>query len=629
LNRAYRDLSPAERLIGFLDKGNRGKMPSWAWTIDAERDTQVIHVSAQSYAPEVSAHLANRIVQTYLTDDLKRTTQAARQGRIYIQNELQSLRKQLDSATLRLARYQRSSGIVSPRAEEEGATSEMFGLRRELVDAETGLTTAETGLKTIDDDLRRTDPQIQSGETLQENPEFVHVREQMAELRDKIIEASHEFRPSAAEYRKLQQRFDEQQSELKKVAHYVVSATIKSRNPTVDYLQQKYASALVDRITNEDRIKSISAVLDQRMNEYRAIPTKERTYTELTRESEEIAHTFGLLTDKYYELLVTEQSGIPNAMVGSEAMPSESPTYPDMRQGTILSILVGILFGIVAAAIMERVDRRIHDPDQIERITGLTTLATVPAAKSSSGSGRLLIDHVENGHGFLESFRLLRNNIEFSSPDEVKRVVGVTSSAKSEGKSTVASNLAIAYGLDGKRVLLMDMDLRRPAVHKQLQINRDPGFTNVVTGNASLEDTVVETPFENVHALTSGPLPPRPNEFLNSRHARQVLEQARNAYDVVIVDAPPSAGLSDFQVISTFVDGALLVVSLDETVKDLLAASVKTLKQSRAPMLGVVINKMQQGWSSYGYYSYYYNYDADGEDKRVRRQRKKTGSRSE
>ncbi len=628
LNRAYHELRPDERRIGYFDNGN-GKIPSWAWAVDAERDTQVIHVSAQAYEPHVAAKLANQIVDTYQREDLARITQAARQGRVFIEAQLATLSKQLSRATQRLARFQKQKQVVAPVPEEAGATNEIFALRKEVEDARTGTASAELGLQTITDSLKHTEPQVQSGQTMAENPEFAHIREQLALLRDQLIEASHEYRPGTAEIRRLRQRFDEQQARLRKAAHFIVATTAKNRNPAVDFLQQKYATTLVDRIVNEDRLKSLTALLDSRERDYLTIPSKERTYTELKRQVEEITRTYGVLADKRWELLVHEQSGIPNAMVSSLATPAEGPTYPDLRQGTILSVLVGILCGVAAAAVLEKVDRRIRDPEAIERITGLTTLAAVPAAKSSSGEGGLLIDHVENGHGFLEAFRLLRNNIEFSSPDQAKHVIGVTSSAKSEGKSTIAANLAIAYGLDGKRVLLLDMDLRRPAVHKVLGLNRDPGFTNIVTGNLKLEDAIVSTSFENVSALTSGPLQPRPNEFLNSRHAREVLDMAKDLYDVVIVDAPPSAGLSDFQVISTFVDGALLVVSLDETVKDLLSATVRTLKQSRAPMLGVVINKMQQHWSSYGYYSYYYYYnynDADEEQKRhSRKHRRKTG----
>jgi capsular exopolysaccharide synthesis family protein len=202
----------------------------------------------------------------------------------------------------------------------------------------------------------------------------------------------------------------------------------------------------------------------------------------------------------------------------------------------------------------------------------------------------------------------LRNNIAFTSPDQPKRIFAVTSSTKGEGKSTIAANLAIALGLDGKRVIVLDADLRRPSVHKTLHLTRDIGFTNVVVGTAQLEQAIQTTTFENVWAVTSGPIPPRPSEFLNSQHARDVVTQLAAMYDVVIVDSPPCTGLSDFQVIGTFVDGVLLVGSVDRTIRGNLLAALRMLRQMHAPVLGLVINRLTKRWSPYGSYSYYYYY---------------------
>jgi capsular exopolysaccharide synthesis family protein len=269
----------------------------------------------------------------------------------------------------------------------------------------------------------------------------------------------------------------------------------------------------------------------------------------------------------------------------------------------------------------------------------LPVLTFVPEAKAPEG-GRLFFGVAEPNHAFTESFRLLRNNVSFALPDTKLVTIAVTSAAISEGKSTVSVNLAIALAMDGKKVLLVDSDLRRPTIHKWMDISNEVGYTSVVVGTATLEEAVQPTQWEGLSALPSGPLPPGATEFLNSKKSHDTVAKIAELYDVVVLDAPPCTGLSDMQVISKLASGVIVVACLESTPKPLLVNTMRLLRQASAPLIGIVINRTKgTGKGKYGYYGYYgyygsygyygyYGYEQEGSESEPRKKRKGTSKKS-
>ena len=195
----------------------------------------------------------------------------------------------------------------------------------------------------------------------------------------------------------------------------------------------------------------------------------------------------------------------------------------------------------------------------------------------------------------------------------------MSSSGPGEGKSTTCANLALAMAMDGKRVIIVDCDLRRPSMHTLLGVSREVGVTNVLTGSSTLEEAIVSGGVPGLDVLPTGPLPPNPTEVLNAPSTRRLFTELAERYDVVLVDCPPSAGLSDVQVISTLVDGLLLVVTINETLRERLRIAIRALALAGAPLIGVVINRLDMRRQGYGYYYYYYAEDGTGERKKKRR----------
>jgi len=203
-----------------------------------------------------------------------------------------------------------------------------------------------------------------------------------------------------------------------------------------------------------------------------------------------------------------------------------------------------------------------------------------------------------------EAFRTLRTNIQFSSLDKALKSIVVTSSGSGEGKSMVMSNLAITMAESGMKVILVDCDLRKPSVHKKMGITNSIGLTNVLVQGVKKEDCVVKTDVNNLSVLTSGPVPPNPAELLGSKKMRDFIEELKNDYDIVLIDAPPVLAVTDAQILSTIVDGVIFVASYGEAQKNALVDAKHLIDKVGGKILGIVFNKVPESVS--GYYGKYY-----------------------
>jgi len=201
-----------------------------------------------------------------------------------------------------------------------------------------------------------------------------------------------------------------------------------------------------------------------------------------------------------------------------------------------------------------------------------------------------------------EQFRTIRTNIQFANVDEELQTMIVTSSGPAEGKSTTTANLAVVFAQQGKRVLLIDADLRKPTVHYTFRTENHIGLSNVLTRQASLEEAVTVTAQDKLWVLPSGPIPPNPSELLGSKGMKTLLEEAKDKYDVIILDTPPVLAVTDAQVIANLADGVVLVVSSGKTETVAAKKAKELLESANGKILGVVLNNKKVQDSQYYYY---------------------------
>jgi protein-tyrosine kinase len=222
--------------------------------------------------------------------------------------------------------------------------------------------------------------------------------------------------------------------------------------------------------------------------------------------------------------------------------------------------------------------------------------------KKIGSNKRNLITHFSPRAAISEQYRTIRTNIQFSSVDESIRTILVTSSGPEEGKSTTVANLAVVFAQQGKKVLLIDADLRKPTVHYTFQLDNTIGLTNVLTKQTQLDKAAVATLVENLSVLSSGPIPPNPAELLGSKAMEDMLVAALEQFDIVIFDTPPVLAVTDAQILANRCDGTILVVGSGKTQIEPAMKSKELLLSSKGKLLGVVLNRKNAKDSQYYYY---------------------------
>ncbi|WP_445669207.1 CpsD/CapB family tyrosine-protein kinase [Margalitia sp. FSL K6-0131] len=205
-----------------------------------------------------------------------------------------------------------------------------------------------------------------------------------------------------------------------------------------------------------------------------------------------------------------------------------------------------------------------------------------------------LITYYQPQSYITEQYRLLKNNIQFSSVDKEIKTIVVTSPEPADGKTTTSANLSIVLAQQGKRVILVDSDLRKPSVHYSFNISNLHGLTNVLTREISLENAILKTHIHNLEVLTSGPIPPNPSELLESKAMELLIYQLHSGFDYVVFDTPPILAVSDSQILANKCDGVIMVVSSGKTRKDAALKSKNILLQANARLIGVVMNGIEQ-----------------------------------
>ncbi len=311
------------------------------------------------------------------------------------------------------------------------------------------------------------------------------------------------------------------------------------------------------------------------------------------------------------ELETPEGGASPDSRVVVEQRASlpAHPVVPKTSRNIAMGLAAGVALGIGLAVLRDLLDNTVKDRGVLEEVTGTGIVGSIPLDKERRKQAAISFE--KDNSAIAEGFRKLRTNLQFVSVDNPPRVIVFTSSVPSEGKSTTAINTALALAEANHKVVLVDGDLRRPSLHKYLDLVGTVGFSSVLSGGATLDEALQKTRFPGLTVLTSGAIPPNPSELLGSLSARKLLGELRSQFDYVIVDSSPLIAVTDAAILAAGADGVLIMVRFGQTKCEQLRYAVSILKDVGAPLLGAVFTMMPtRGGSSYAYNYTYYGQDS-------------------
>jgi succinoglycan biosynthesis transport protein ExoP len=584
-------------------------------TVEQVNDSNLLSVTSRSYNPNVAAKFANAICDQYIAVSLQKNRSNSLGALKYLENQISLVEKRLNDKQDTLRKFKESTGIFSISEQSSALSNNLNQAQAALQQvvaarAESGARLAKMQQQLAAIPANRVVP---NGVT--RNPAFDALQTQLTQLEIQRSSALQDYVEESFKVQGLNAEIKATREKMRRMAQNIVSGY--KQDPIREPLLQNIASLQSEVWATDARITALQQQLDAAKSAFSRLPGQELKFSQLTTDVTVLQQTYQSLIAKLQDLRVGAEGQVADARVVFSATPSFTPVAPDKKRTLIYAVMLGLMAAVALAMVVDALDNRIYNDADATRATSLPVLAHIPYIKNTLEQS--LVNTGDRVTPLLESFRMLRANIAFSAADKPIRAIVVTSSVPNEGKSNSALNLAIATALGGERTVLIDLDLRRPTQHKLSNLSNAVGFTNVISGQATLEAALQETSTPGLRVLTSGPVPPNPFRLLNSQSARQTILKVIEGADFVVVDTPPMLGLADARLISSLVDGTLMVISCQETGRREAGRAADLLVQTGNEVLGTVLTKVPAGNDAYGYYSYqyygrYFNEDETSQD---------------
>jgi capsular exopolysaccharide synthesis family protein len=592
------------------------------------RDSDVIKVIAHSTKPEEAALIANVYAQAYYDRNMYASRTRSRAVREFLEEQLHTKKSSLDESETTLQKYMEQAGVVSLDDEAKRVIDQLSQLEAQRDATDISIQSLTKTLQSYRDELARVEEKAAQVIGEANDPYIRSLQEQMAKLevqRDVTVVQN----PSLVgqeiynqKLREINEQIEALRTKLKKRTEEYLRTLIpgQASDPTrfVSELKQKIVETQIQLQEWQAKKKALSAVITQYEKQFESIPQKNIEFARLQRARLSNEKLYLLVEEKYNEAAIKEKSEFGYIDIIDAAIVPTNPVTPNTRLNLILGLVLGVALGLGLVFLREFLDVRVRTPEDLKK-RGFATLSGVPIMDDEirrlggepkvEREGKLIDAHliafVNPLSSVAESYRRLRTNIQYAQVDHAVRTILVTSSNPSEGKTTTVSNLAITFAQTGKKVLLMDTDLRRPGLHTAFDVEKEPGLTNVLYDNAKSEEVIHRTPIESMDLLTCGAIPPNPSETLGSQRMKDLLSHLRNIYDVILCDSPPVLAVTDPVVLATILDGVVVVVSSGHTRIDALERAVELTENVNARILGFVLNNFDLRAAYGGYYGYY------------------------
>lgn len=565
-------------------------------SVEPVRGSRLVAVSFDSHDPVLAARVVNALSDTFVAQTHEFRADTVRYASGFLTRHMAEARTRLETAEEKLNAFLKASGInfVAPATlmgrggggaeRQDLITQQLATLSDALLKARGDRMAKESLVQQAQDENSDALPAVL------QSPLIVRLKGELAALESEQRQLGQTFRPEYPRMRQLQESINERRTQIRAEIRRIVSGL------KTDYQAALQNERQVERAMNEQRAQALQ--LGDKMVEYnilrRDVEAGRELYTTLLTRLKETQVSADLLTS-------------PISIVDRAEIPLQ-PSRPRKAVAMLLASLVGLLGGVGVAFISDRRDRRLTSVDELERLFGVPALGLVPRVGRFGGSsarryrlhgGRppvALVTHLESASRFAESCRNLRTNLLYSMPDGPPRTVMVTSLEAGDGKTALAINLAVSLArLGSGEVLLVDGDLRRPELHMILNVERSPGLSTFLAGEAELSEVIKATDVPNLSVVPGGGRPDDPGDLLASRRLGQGLEALAERFEHIIFDAPPLLSVSDALSLAPRLDGVVLVLRHGRANRDDAEDAIQRLYAVRANLLGVVVNGVDDG----------------------------------
>ena len=617
----YQEFGGASSALAFKQGGAAPKRPAilgaflGKLSVKLVPNSRLVEVRFEAHDPQLAAQIINTHLQNYIEMNFRSKYDATTQASDWLSAELEELRIKVEkSEDARLA-YERANQIWQIDEKQDITTQKLADLSKAVTEAQTSLAEKEALYRMAASGIVDALPGAQTNSVLED------LTKRKSELDQSYADAVNQYGPNYPKVQRLVEQRKEVEEDL-----------ANARRTLVESIRQDYTTA-------RSRVQLLQEALDKQKAEANDLAEKLVQYHILQHDAESNKQLYDGLLQKLKEASITAGLRSSNIRVVDPALAPSAPSRPQKGRNILMGFLVGLVGGVGLAIFREYLDNTVKSPDEVERLTGLPSLAVVPflpglndhqgrfsrftkdkTLQTATGARVELLAFVQPKSQISEAFRALRTSLLLSQADHPPQVILVTSAMPREGKTTAAVNLAVTLAQLGDRTLLMDSDLRKPGVRRALNmpIGKETGLSPYLAGVSSLEEITFGHPaIPNLSVVMTGPVPPSPADLLSSHRMRDAIDELRNRFKFIVIDSPPIMAATDAVILSALTDGVLLVVRSGETPKEAFTRARDVLVSVKSRLLGVVLNAVDSSspdyYYSYRYYPYAYGYGY-GED---------------
>lgn len=543
----------------------------------------VVNVSYISPHPQEAARIANAVVESFIQTNLERKYNTTAFAREFLDERLTTTKAALEDSERRLGQYAEEQGLLDIGAGSLDETS-IVALNAELGTAESERIKAEQDYRAA----LATPPSRE----LVESGTLTAMRQNRAELISDYQQMLSQFKPDYPDMVRLQARIDLLDDNIAEESETIVQSIM-------DELKASFDAAIA-------RENSLRSRVDELKGDLRDERNRRIQYRILQREVETIRAQYEALLQRSKEISISSGIGSSNISFVDEALVPGAPFQPNLNRSIMQALILSFAFGIGLAFALNFIDDTIKTPDDVRAKLGLPTIGVVPKHTNKKD----LITHTLNDPKSVisEAFASARTALEFATEDGAPRSLLITSTRPNEGKTTTTIAMATTFARGGKRVLIIDADMRKPSFI--IDSNESIGLSGLLTGHESLQDHVVQSKTEGLSILPAGIVPPNPAQLLSGPRLREVIEAAEELYDIVIVDSPPLLSFTDSPRLGSVVGGALLVLQAGLIRTPAAKRTVSQLYDSRTNIIGGVLTKFDPKKAGFEYGYYYSSYSS-------------------
>ena len=552
-------------------------------SIDPVRNSHLVRINFDSVIPTFSAQVANAVADGFISSTMDRQFGASSYAKKYLEEQLTQLKSRLEDSERALVEFAQKENIVPTKDGTSLVAENLSDLNASLAKAQDQRIRAEA---------RWNAAKSTSGAALQAdmtsgNAVLQTLQQAQAQLQAQYQNNLQTYKPDYPSMLALKGQIDGVQKQI--AGEF---ANVRSS------VKAEYDSALAQE-------KMLETQIDKLRVQTLDVDSRSIQYNILKRDADTNRQLYNALLQRYKEIGIAGGVKSSNITIVDRAEVPSGRYAPSLSNNLGVGLLLGSMLGILLALLLEYLDDTLRTPLDIEKHLHLPVLGIIPKLSKESSTEDVQKDPRS---AFSESYRSVRTALQFSTDRGTPKVLLITSPAAGEGKSTASLTLARGLSQLGKRVLLIEGDMRRPSLGKTLRVTADVGLSNLLAGGSTMAQTVMKTENPRLDLILSGPVPPNPTELLAGPKMISLLLTASEKYDQIIIDGPPVLGIADAPVLANIATGTLLVTKSGATRISSAKSSIKRLWAAHARLIGAMINQHNYKTVAYGYNYYGYSY---------------------